>query len=416
MRSRGWVIGVLGAGLLVAVLLAGAGATRRLLFACVPAALLTAAAGAVLARRARAAREVLEAELRRSRTLMKTVLDHLDAAVYVMDLEGRMLFLNRECARTMGGSPEAITGRSLREIFSPEHAQLVLDNNIRVHSAGKAVELEEAVRSVDGDRVYLSRKAPLAAELYPFPVICGVSTDITALKSYENRLEEVNRDLEAFTYSVSHDLRAPLRAVDGFARILVEDHGPALDAEARRLLGLMQASAKRMGELIDDLLAFSLLGRQELRRAGVNMAALARLAAEEAAADEPQRRVNLSIAPLPAATGDPGMLAQVWRNLLANAYKYTRGRATAAVEVGARSQGGGVEYWVRDDGAGFDPRYARKLFDAFFRLHSAEEFEGTGVGLALVKRVVERHGGRVSAEGAPGRGATFRFYLPREAA
>jgi signal transduction histidine kinase len=221
-------------------------------------------------------------------------------------------------------------------------------------------------------------------------------------------LEAVNRELESFSYSVSHDLRAPLRAIDGYARMLQEDYGGRLDAEGARLLGVVRANAGRMGQLIDDLLAFSRLSRQQPATARVEMERLAREVADELRGERP-----VDIAPLPPAHADGALVKQVWVNLIGNALKYSAKKPEPRVEIGACEEGEDNVYWVRDNGAGFDMRYAAKLFGVFQRLHRADEFEGTGVGLAIVQRIVSRHGGRVWAEGKPGEGASFFFTLPR---
>jgi signal transduction histidine kinase len=227
-------------------------------------------------------------------------------------------------------------------------------------------------------------------------------------------LEGTNAELESFSYSVSHDLRAPLRAIHGFARILLEDHKAQLDPEAQRLLGVIDQNTRRMGELIDDLLGFSRLGRQAISTGRVDMAELTRLVAEEVRRAERERNGGLEIRidALPPTHGDRALLRQVLSNLLQNAAKFTRGRPNARIEVGSRSDGNEAVYYVKDNGAGFDARYADKLFGVFQRLHSTEQFDGTGVGLAIVKRIVQRHGGRVWAEGEVDRGATFYFTLP----
>ncbi len=229
-------------------------------------------------------------------------------------------------------------------------------------------------------------------------------------------LEGTNAELESFSYSVSHDLRAPLRAIHGFARILLEDHHAKLDPEAQRLLGVIDQNTRRMGQLIDDLLAFSRLGRTDLTTGPVDMKELTRLVADDVQRAESDRNGSLEIRidPLPPARGDRGLLRQVISNLMLNAAKFTRGRPSARIEVGSHPNGDEVVYYVKDNGAGFDARYADKLFGVFQRLHSAEEFDGTGVGLAIVKRIVQRHGGRVWAEGAVNQGATFYFTLPGE--
>jgi len=225
-------------------------------------------------------------------------------------------------------------------------------------------------------------------------------------------LSETNAELEAFSYSVSHDLRAPLRAIHGFARILLEDHGTGLDPEAKRVLGVIDENTRRMGQLIDDLLSFSRLGRKELETARVDMAELVRGVVEEVRRHAGDRPLEITVGSLPPARGDRNMLRQAVTNLVDNAAKFTRKRAPGRIEVGHQDNGAEAVYYVKDNGAGFDPRYASKLFGVFQRLHRAEEFEGTGVGLAIVQRVVSRHGGRVWAEGKLDAGATFYFTLP----
>jgi two-component system sensor kinase len=225
-------------------------------------------------------------------------------------------------------------------------------------------------------------------------------------------LKATNAELEAFSYSVSHDLRAPLRAIHGFARILLEDHGTQLDSEAKRVLGVIDGNTKRMGQLIDDLLSFSRLGRKEVESARVDMAELVAAVADEVRRGVGDRALDITIGPLPPARGDRDMLRQAITNLLENAAKFTRQRTPGHIEVGHRANGPESVYFVKDNGAGFDQRYAGKLFGVFQRLHRAEEFDGTGVGLAIVQRIVLRHGGRVWAEGQLDAGATFFFTLP----
>jgi signal transduction histidine kinase len=229
-------------------------------------------------------------------------------------------------------------------------------------------------------------------------------------------LEGTNAELESFSYSVSHDLRAPLRAIQGFSRILLEDYKTQLDPEAQRLLGVIDQNTRRMGQLIDDLLAFSRLGRTELTTGPVDMKELAQIVADEVQRGDTGRQepLEIRIDALPPARGDRGLLHQVMSNLLQNAAKFTRDRPSARIEVGSRPNGDQTVYYVKDNGAGFDARYADKLFGVFQRLHSTEQFDGTGVGLAIVKRIVQRHGGRVWAEGVVNQGATFYFTLPGE--
>lgn len=225
-------------------------------------------------------------------------------------------------------------------------------------------------------------------------------------------LEAANRELEAFSYSVSHDLRAPLRSVDGFSQAVAEDYGPLLPEDGRRCLAVIRESAQRMGELIDDLLAFARLSRQPLEVRPTDMDALVGEALDQLHSLRQGRKVELRIAALPAGEADPALLKQVWINLLSNALKYSRPRDPAVIEIGGDVEEGRLRYFVRDNGTGFDMRYAHKLFGVFQRLHRAEEFEGTGVGLAIVQRIVHRHGGEVHVVAAPDQGATFSFTLP----
>jgi signal transduction histidine kinase len=231
------------------------------------------------------------------------------------------------------------------------------------------------------------------------------------LREANEDLRATNDELEAFTYSVSHDLRAPLRAIDGFSRLIVEDHGGELPENARAYLDRVQEASRRMGMLIDDLLALARLGRRPLVRASVDVGDLVRRSLEDLEREPPGRRVEVVVADLPAARADAALLRQVFDNLLSNAFKFTGPRETARIEVGSSLDGGRIVYFVRDNGIGFDARLADRLFGAFERLHGRDEFDGTGVGLAIVQRVVHRHGGEVWAASGPDGGATFSFTL-----
>jgi signal transduction histidine kinase len=226
-------------------------------------------------------------------------------------------------------------------------------------------------------------------------------------------LEAANKDLEGFSYSVSHDLRAPIRAISGFSSLLVEDHGASLDTEARRKLGIIGAEAARMGRLIDDLLAFSRLGRKALEPVDLDMAELARSTFERLRHSSGEAPVDFRLGSMPRARGDRSLLEQVWINLLSNAVKFSAKKPAPVIEAGGISAESEIVYFVRDNGAGFDSRYAPRLFGVFQRLHSDSEFPGTGVGLALVHKIITRHGGRVWADGKLDEGATFHFTLPK---
>ncbi|HMH20790.1 MAG TPA: ATP-binding protein [Puia sp.] len=224
-------------------------------------------------------------------------------------------------------------------------------------------------------------------------------------------LEMANKELEAFSYSVSHDLRAPLRAVSGYAMMLKEDYKASLDDEAMRITGNIISNVKMMGRLIDDLIAFSRLGKREIVRGAIDMKALVESCVAELIPASPEEKISIQVDAMPECRGDEDMVKQVWMNLIGNALKYSSKNAGPCIEIGFANGPSGPVYFIRDNGAGFDMKYAGKLFKVFQRLHSQEEFEGTGVGLALVKRIIDKHKGEIRGESSPGKGATFYFSL-----
>jgi light-regulated signal transduction histidine kinase (bacteriophytochrome) len=233
-------------------------------------------------------------------------------------------------------------------------------------------------------------------------------------EALEQRVKERTAQLEAFSYSVSHDLRAPLRALSGYTQILMDEYSPVLDDEGKRVCGVISDSARNMGALIDDLLTFSRISRAEISISSVDMAGMVESIFLESTTPEERERIDLQVGRLPPAQGDPLMLRHVWTNLLENAIKFSSKKKRTVIKVSARRRGAETVYTVRDNGAGFDMQYAGKLFGVFQRLHSVKEFEGTGIGLAIVQSIIERHGGQVWAKGRMGKGATFHFTLYRE--
>lgn len=371
-------------------------------------------------------RKLAEEALHRSEAKAGAVLSALAEGVVFLNPGGDIEMANAAVPQVLGRDLADLTGPGGR-LFRADGTPLPAEER----PAGRALRTGRGVRNVevgvpqaDDSIRWLSVNAEPVRD--PAGTLLGAVSsffDITERKLAEENvrrshaesedrvrertaeLEAANKELEAFSYSVSHDLRAPLRAIDGFSRIVVRDYAAALPAEARDYLADVRRNAQRMGRLVDDLLAFSRLGRKPLRAEEVDMTALVRQCLAEAG---PPPGADVRVADLPAGRADPALLKQVWLNLLANAFKYAGKRETVVVEVGARA---GPTYYVRDNGVGFDMRYAPKLFGVFQRLHKAEDYEGTGIGLALVQRIVHRHGGRIWAEAEPDRGATFFFTL-----
>jgi len=226
------------------------------------------------------------------------------------------------------------------------------------------------------------------------------------------QLEAANKELEAFTYSVSHDLRAPLRAVDGFSKFVLEDYENKLDSEGKRLLNLIRTNIQKMDQLITDLLALSRVTRGELSFSGIDMTQMAISMFKESAAPDVTDKISLTVDPLPEGYADPTYMRQVWTNLIANAIKFSSKKKKPVIKIGGSKENGLNVYFVKDNGVGFNPEYTHKLFGVFQRLHKSDDFEGTGVGLAIIQRIIHRHGGKVWAEGEEGKGATFYFSLP----
>jgi signal transduction histidine kinase len=292
-----------------------------------------------------------------------------------------------------------------------------LDHRIPVRDDDEIGELAQAINAMAGHlrAVTASRdelQSAIAERARAEAEARSLNLDLERrVEERTRKLEDANKELESFTYSVSHDLRVPLRAITGFVEILEEDHGHKLDDEGRRVLGIITGNARRMGQLIEDLLALSRLGRTPVSRSTIDMGALVREVLREVVPAD--SNVTCKVQGLPPARGERTMIRQVWLNLLANAVKFSACQPEPEIHVGAFRDDGQTIYFVRDNGVGFDMRYYDKLFGVFQRLHSDEQFQGTGVGLAIVQRVMTRHGGRAWAESAPGAGATFYFALPR---
>lgn len=359
----------------------------------------------------------------------RTLVEQALVGIYVVQ-DDRFAYVNPGLVEILGYPAAELTRRPLLDFVWPEDHPRVrecLRRNLDEGLSGAHYALRMTRR--DGGIAFVEVRGGLS-EFNGRPAVLGTLLDITERKAAEEKvrllnleleqrviertaqLEEANKELESFSYSVSHDLRAPLRHIQGYVELLKEDAGDRLSDEARRFLQTISTSSLRMGQLIDDLLAFSRMGRTELGDRTVQLDGLARDVIRDLELASQGRAIAWEIAALPPVAGDAAALKQVLANLIGNAVKYTRLVPAARIAIGCEGEADGLlVFFVRDNGAGFDMQYAHKLFGVFQRLHRAEEFEGTGIGLATVRRIVQRHGGRAWAQGQPGRGATFYFSL-----
>jgi PAS domain S-box-containing protein len=377
----------------------------------------------------------MEKRLRESQQWFASTLTNIADAVIATDPYGTITFVNP--------AAEKITGWTRRDAMGQELVRILrlLDEEQRTsldHSINKLIENPESesfsclLVSRNGDEFPIdvtaskikNEKGNVLGAVF---VLHDMSERKLAEKEIEQlneqlerrvtertaQLETANRDLEAFSYSVSHDLRAPLRAIDGFSRILTEDHSAELKEEGRRVLDVIRRNTRKMNRLIDDLLAFCRYGRRESTPSEINMTELAESVLEELRSESDNQKCNVEIEKLPNAVGDESMIKQVFANLLSNALKFSRKKENSVIHVGSRPSRQETVYYVQDTGIGFDMKYASNLFGVFQRMHSSEEYEGTGVGLAIVKKIIERHGGRIWAESSVNHGSTFYFSLPQ---
>lgn len=364
-------------------------------------------------------RQRLATDLAASRFL-DAVIENIPDMVFVKDAdELRFVRFNRAGEELLGISRTTLLGKSDRDLFPPAEAEFFTAKDRETLAAKSLIEItEEPIQTQRGQRWLHTKKVPIVDDTGTPRYLLGISEDITdrkdalrELAAARDKAEAANRELEAFSYSVAHDLRAPLRAIDGFAQALLDDYTPVLDDSGQRLLSRIRGAAQRMAMLIDDLLALSRVTRAEPRREPVNLSLLAELTVAQLERADPERKVDVVIADDLDAMADPKLMGVVIDNLIGNAWKFTSKVAGARIELACEQRDREIVYVVRDNGAGFDMAYQSKLFGVFQRLHPATEFPGTGVGLATVKRIVERHGGRIWAESEVGKGAAFFFTL-----
>ena len=327
--------------------------------------------------------------------------------------------------------PEKLVGKTDFDMGWQEQAELYRADDLDVMQTGiRKLNYEEPQTTPDGEQMWLeTSKIPLTDQDGGVIGILGTYHDITdrkraeaELATYREHLEElvsmrtaelkaVNKELESFSYSVSHDLRSPLRAIDGFSQTLLEEYADKLDPDGQQYLDRVRNAAQRMGNLIDDMLMLSRVTRSEIKREVVDLSALGLQVIEELQKNDPQRQVEVTVMPGMTVIGDRSLLEIVLENLLGNAWKYTGGMDMARIELGSEILENETVYFVQDNGIGFEMQYTNKLFAPFQRLHSSGEFPGTGIGLATVARIIARHNGRIWAEAAPDEGARFRFVL-----
>ena len=381
----------------------------------------------------RQAEEKLRAAAHYARSLLEASLDPL----VTIDADGRITDVNRATETITGLPRDQLIGHDFSGYFTdPERARAGYRT---AFAAGVVTNYPLAIRNASGQVTDVTYNASTYCDDAGRVIgVFAAARDVTyrkraeaELARYQHHLEDLvaartaaladanqalnasNSELESFAYSVSHDLRAPLRAIDGYSHILQADHADRLDAEAQRLLQVVRDGVAKMARLIDDILEFSRAARREIAASVIDMGGLVRATLQLLAPAMAGRGIAVQVAPLPPTRGDREMMGRVWMNLLDNAIKFTGRRDDARIEVGSYQEAGNTVYFVKDNGAGFDMAYVDKLFGVFQRLHGPEDFPGTGAGLAIVKRIVGRHGGRAWAEGTVGAGAAFYFALPK---
>ena len=375
----------------------------------------------------REARDDLEIQVA-ERTQQASLLNLTHDTIFVRDMNDVITYWNRGAQELYGWTAEEVTGKRALDLFQTVFPEPMEDIRAELLRSGRwDGELEKS--RADGTQVVVASRWSLRRDEQGRPVaILETNNDITERRRREQEirtlneelgkrtteLEAINKELEAFAYSISHDLRAPLRHMSGFSELLQKSSASALNEKGKRYITMILESAKRMGDLIDDLLAFSRIGRAEAHKTAVSLEQLVQEALSEVRQDSNGRSINWRIGGLPSWYGDRSMLRLVLVNLISNAVKFTRTRAQSEIEIGCAEQNHNqIVVFVRDNGVGFDMKYVNKLFGVFQRLHPHEAFEGTGIGLATVQRIVHRHGGRVWAEGLVDKGATFYFSLSK---
>jgi len=340
--------------------------------------------------------------------------DNAPCGYHSLDGNGFFLQVNTTMCRWLGYDKEELIGKKkITDLVNEDGLKTFQENFYLFKEQGFINNLEfELVRKNGTSFPVIVNSTAMRDDNGHFIKSRSTTFDYTEQKKANDKINNLNQELEAFTYTVSHDLRSPLRSISGYAQILEEDYSKVLDDEGKRVTNVIIKSSKRMGQLIDDLLNFSQLGRKELSDNAIDVNAMVQQLIKDFTEQEKQLPIQFNVHYLDPCHGDYSLIRQVWFNLLSNAIKYSQKKNSIRIEVGSYMKGPEVIYYVKDNGAGFDMQYVHKLFGVFQRLHRLNEFDGTGVGLAIVKRIVNRHGGRVWAEGETDLGATFYFTIP----
>ena len=405
-------------------------------------------------------RKRMETLLREQEEIFTHLMENSPVFVFFKDENLRAMMLSKNYEQLLNRPLNEILGKTMDELFPSELAKSMIEDDKRILHEGKTIVVDEELNN----RFYTTIKFPIIIEGQP-RYLAGYTIDITDRKRAEeeillinNNLEKIvvertkeleeqiqkldksqkamlymvedlnditselsterqrliaiNKELESFSYSVSHDLRAPLRAVDGFSRILLEDYQKILDNEGMRLLNIVRENVQKMDKLITDLLALSRVSRAEMNLSKIDMTGMAKSIYHEVIGNEKPKNISFTVEPLPEIIADTTLIRQVWQNLIGNAIKYSMPKGKIVIEITGKTETGTNTYYIKDNGVGFNPEYKHKIFDTFQRLHKSDEFEGTGIGLSIVQRIIDRHGGNVWADGKEGEGATFWFSLP----
>lgn len=385
----------------------------------------------------------ISVELFEQKSILESVIQNSDSMIFIKDLEGRYLMVNKQFYKSFGIDEKLeVVGKTDFDFFPKEKAKFFREMDQKAIDMKKLIAFEEVVKEEDQPMVFLTSKFPLFdadGEIY---ATCGIATDISEQKRQQEQLEyqteelqmtneilsrqqvqlkknqkqlmAANEELESFSYSVSHDLRAPLRALEGFSKLLITNYKDTLDERGQNWLNFINNNAIKMDELINDILSFSRISRSDITKREFDMDALVREVVKEEKKNYKKHKVDINISKLRPANGDQKALRQVWVNLISNAFKYSSKKDKIKIDIDSKDLGESIQYTITDEGAGFDQEFTDKLFSVFQRLHKEEDFAGTGVGLAIAKKIIDKHHGKISATSKLGKGTTFNFTLPKD--